>query len=251
MNKNMNKYETGKTIFYVPSLHEQAIKCKIIDSVNTDPYTKGHMFIYAIDNNGKVIKGFESQFTFRKPAMYNAFLKSDTEQIYCSWYHNNYDNTNVSLERLKETYRHYANEGIYKYSFDEYMHKLTGNGCFVPLSEHLSNNDNIMKEGFTMKEETTNNNVFSAEELKHLAQLASDYKSAASMETEAKKAKEKAGKAIKEIMQDRTECFISEYRIDYKTVCKPVFDSKALKNDIPELYNKYSSEHETRPLFVR
>ena len=52
-------------------------------------------------------------------------------------------------------------------------------------------------------------------------------------------------------MMERTKAELKQFTIDYKEVTKNTFDSKALKKDIPELYDKYSGTQVTRPLFVR
>ena len=81
--------------------------------------------------------------------------------------------------------------------------------------------------------------------------LASEYKTAAAMEQEARRAKEQAAAQLKTLLADCEQIFVGEYRIDYKTVKKTCFDTKALQHDIPELYTKYCYIQETRPLYVR
>lgn len=92
---------------------------------------------------------------------------------------------------------------------------------------------------------------FTKEEREELEKLASEYRAFQLMEKQSAEQKNKIGERIKEVMRDRVRADLSEFTIDYKEVCKTVFDSKSLKKDIPELYEKYAGTQVTRPLYVR
>jgi hypothetical protein len=98
-------------------------------------------------------------------------------------------------------------------------------------------------------------NIFSKltkEEAKNLENLLNDYKVYQTTESEAKREKEKTGKAIKEILDkigmNETECF-SNYTITYKEQIKFVADSDKMKEC--GIFEAFSKEQKTKPLTVR
>lgn len=92
---------------------------------------------------------------------------------------------------------------------------------------------------------------FTVAELAELETLAKEYRSFQLIEKQATEQKNSVGEKIKNIMENRTRANLSSYTIDYKEISKTVFDSKSLKKDIPELYEKYAGTQVTRPLFIR
>lgn len=92
---------------------------------------------------------------------------------------------------------------------------------------------------------------FTTEEMEELEKLASEYRAFQLMEKQSAEQKNIIGEKIKAIMMERTKAELKQFTIDYKEVTKNTFDSKSLKKDIPELYDKYSGTQVTRPLFVR
>ena len=90
------------------------------------------------------------------------------------------------------------------------------------------------------------------EEKETLKKLCYDYKVYQVTESEAKKAKEKTGKAIKEIL-DKYEfngnMVIGIYAIDYKEQESRIADTDKLKKD--GKYNEYSKIQHKKPLTIR
>lgn len=94
-------------------------------------------------------------------------------------------------------------------------------------------------------------NDLSIETKETLKTLCADYDSARKMEDEAKQAKEKAGNAIKEILEriefNGNETF-ADYKIRYKETVRLIADTKKMKDS--GIFDAFSKESKSKPLYI-
>ena len=92
----------------------------------------------------------------------------------------------------------------------------------------------------------------SVQEKENLKNLCSEYKNAQTLESDSKKAKEAAGKAIKALLDKynvNDDDYISEYHIIYKEQEKKAIDSDKLK--AAGLYDTFSKIQVSKPLNIK
>lgn len=77
------------------------------------------------------------------------------------------------------------------------------------------------------------------------------YLEASAKEDDAKAKKQEAANHLKELMGNHEVCSCSNHSITWKTVISERLDSKALKADEPELYDKYTKTSESRRFMVK
>ena len=129
-------FKPGKKIYFVPSLHENAIPCLCLSVSDTDRTLKDRQWIIAKDASGNVYEGYESRFSCTKPAKYNGHA---IENKFSSVYYDNAQQKPVTLENLKENYKHF--NGYTFKSFESFMQEITDSGMLVPYSVYLNENN--------------------------------------------------------------------------------------------------------------
>lgn len=77
-------------------------------------------------------------------------------------------------------------------------------------------------------------------------QYFTDYLEASAMEDSAKVRKQEAGNRIKELMGDHNTAKCKEYTVSWKPVTSERLDTKALKEELPEVYEKYAKSSTSR-----
>lgn len=120
MERNVN-FKTGGRAYYVPTLYASGVPGKIVDV----QYFAGRAeYVTIATSDGRVISDYAAKFCKSKPRPF--YLATPYHEKYL----NNYDGSTVSLRELRVSYETFT---AGKMSFDEYMHELTKNGCFVPI----------------------------------------------------------------------------------------------------------------------
>ena len=130
-------YEKGKRLYYVQSLLFPAVRCTVIESMDTKTGNDRFWIVAANDETGELIKDYSQKFSASKPRKYIAHVAANK---YSSVYFDNANKKPVTLETLKESWKAYNH--IYKQSFDEYMLTLTEKGLMVPYADYLRTQDN-------------------------------------------------------------------------------------------------------------
>ena len=121
MERNVN-FKIGGRAYYVPTLYAGGVPGKIVDV----QYFAGRAeYVTIATHDGRIIADYAARFSKSKPSPY--FVAT----TYHENYRNNYDGSAVSLRELRVSYETFS---AGKMTFDEYMHELTKNGCFVPIS---------------------------------------------------------------------------------------------------------------------